>query len=492
MRVPFNEKWILFEKEDYANYIFVYSTWEGYTYMPEEWNFENGRFMGAEFMNGQCNLFMPLGYFDEMNRRNYRKLFSAPDEWDKLNELNQKSADLLFSFSKEIKAKNVSNLTAEETSEIIGRFFELHKLAHVPRGPMWQLETPKHILTSYLNKFLKESAEEANTKIDPTEAFRVLTTPTEENVLMKEKLALARIALINDKQERLKALDNHIKEYEWLEYGLQGRILNRKHFTDEMERLIESGAEKRIDAMENENKLMSEKQNECVNVFKIGNSHQRIFKIVRDSMLARLHSKYSQFFAYYSLEPLFLEICKIGNLSLEQLRYLTPDEFKKIILRKGRKDNYNLIADERKKSSVQISDKNQTIIWVGAEAKKNMARIIFFKEEVDFKGARELKGQVAVKGLVVGRVKIVNTVQEIVKMHSGNILVSHMTNPDIVPAMRMAAAIVTDLGGITCHAAIVARELGKPCVIGTKIATKILNDGDMVEVNANKGIVRIL
>ena len=65
-----------------------------------------------------------------------------------------------------------------------------------------------------------------------------------------------------------------------------------------------------------------------------------------------------------------------------------------------------------------------------------------------------------------------------------------MTTPDFVPAMKKAAAIVTEQGGITSHAAIVSRELGVPCVIGTKIATRVLKDGDLVEVDANKGIVR--
>ena len=56
--------------------------------------------------------------------------------------------------------------------------------------------------------------------------------------------------------------------------------------------------------------------------------------------------------------------------------------------------------------------------------------------------------------------------------------------------MRRAKAIITDEGGLTCHAAIISRELGIPCIIGTKIATKVLKDGDMVEVDANKGIVK--
>ncbi len=67
-----------------------------------------------------------------------------------------------------------------------------------------------------------------------------------------------------------------------------------------------------------------------------------------------------------------------------------------------------------------------------------------------------------------------------------------MTSPDYILAMEKAAGFITDEGGLTCHAAIVAREMNKPCLIGTKIATKVLKDGDMVEVDAAKGIVKII
>jgi pyruvate,water dikinase len=75
-------------------------------------------------------------------------------------------------------------------------------------------------------------------------------------------------------------------------------------------------------------------------------------------------------------------------------------------------------------------------------------------------------------------------------MKEGNILVTTMTTPDFVPLMQKAAAIVTDIGGLLSHAAIVSREMKKPCIIGTHVATKILKDGNIVEVDAIKGIVR--
>jgi len=110
--------------------------------------------------------------------------------------------------------------------------------------------------------------------------------------------------------------------------------------------------------------------------------------------------------------------------------------------------------------------------------------------KVDVEGVDELIGSVACKGKARGKVKIVNSPSDIDKVKRGDILLSRNTNPSLMPAIIKAGAIVTDEGGIACHAAIVSRELNKPCIIGTKIATKVLKDGD--EVDAVKGIVRIL
>ena len=77
-------------------------------------------------------------------------------------------------------------------------------------------------------------------------------------------------------------------------------------------------------------------------------------------------------------------------------------------------------------------------------------------------------------------------------LEEGEILVTSMTSPDYVPAMHRASAIVTNEGGLLSHAAIMSREFGKPCIVGTKVATKVLKTGDLVEVDAEKGVVRIL
>jgi pyruvate, water dikinase len=110
-------------------------------------------------------------------------------------------------------------------------------------------------------------------------------------------------------------------------------------------------------------------------------------------------------------------------------------------------------------------------------------------------GAQAGSGKVLVNGLgaspgvATGAVRIVSGGRDLDKVKQGDIMVTVMTMPDMVPGMRRAGAIVTDEGGMACHAAIVSRELGCPAVVGTKKATKVLNEGMIVTVDGSKGIV---
>ena len=98
-----------------------------------------------------------------------------------------------------------------------------------------------------------------------------------------------------------------------------------------------------------------------------------------------------------------------------------------------------------------------------------------------------LKGAPASPGLVSGPVKIVPDIKKLDKVKKGDIMVTDMTTPDFVPAMKRAAGIITNRGGLTSHAAIVSRELGVPCVVGTTTATKVLKDGEIVTLNGQTG-----
>jgi len=104
----------------------------------------------------------------------------------------------------------------------------------------------------------------------------------------------------------------------------------------------------------------------------------------------------------------------------------------------------------------------------------------------------ELAGQIACQGKVQGKARIIFDPSKEAQFDKGDILVTINSNPTFMSLIKKCSAIVTDEGGMTCHASIISREMNIPCIVGTKVATKVLHDDDLIEVDANKGIVKII
>lgn len=117
---------------------------------------------------------------------------------------------------------------------------------------------------------------------------------------------------------------------------------------------------------------------------------------------------------------------------------------------------------------------------------------ILLKEDEKNINASSIKGSIAYPGKEKGIAKLVYTIEDTSKIEKGDIIVSPMTVPNFIDAVKRAKAIVTDEGGTVCHAALIARELKKTCIVGTKNATKLLKDGMLIEVDGDNGIVKIL
>lgn len=135
-------------------------------------------------------------------------------------------------------------------------------------------------------------------------------------------------------------------------------------------------------------------------------------------------------------------------------------------------------------------DDNSTITFVQTRAITTKAKERIEKIDSSHYGKNKLlQGTGASPGIVTGKVKLILRKGDITKIENGDIIVTTMTSPDLVPAMSKSAAIITDLGGRTCHAAIVSREMGIPAIVGTQKATRILRDTQEVTVDAYNGIV---
>ncbi len=148
------------------------------------------------------------------------------------------------------------------------------------------------------------------------------------------------------------------------------------------------------------------------------------------------------------------------------------------------------LVNQRKKFYIYYEGK--VITDHSLKAFEEKYKIALSDPATEIKASETITGIGTSKGKVTGKVRIVFEYAQLNKVKKNDILVTSMTTPDFLPAMKRASAFITDEGGMLCHAAIVARELKKPCIIGTKIATKVLRDGMEVEVDANHGLVSIL
>jgi len=186
---------------------------------------------------------------------------------------------------------------------------------------------------------------------------------------------------------------------------------------------------------------------------------------------------------FNDFEKMFREISSRTDLSVLEIKNCLFSEIKEILLNDKKPD-----LNEIKKRI-----KFYNFVYQDTKFEINFNRDLIEKIELDLK---EVKGKVAYPGKIKGNVKVIlnsiskRTAQENKEIKEGVILVTGNTSPDLVPIIKKVSAIVTDEGGLLSHAATISREFKKPCVIGTKIATKIFKDGDYIEVDANKGIVR--
>lgn len=340
-----------------------------------------------------------------------------------------------------------------------------------------------------IDEFMKQS----ETDIKAVEVYSVLTAPVNpsffstcemelanltKNILRKTKKIDYQVLIANQQVKK------HIKRYYWIKRNSfidGGRDYDLDDVAKEMKKIIKQGSDKVI--RKNKEYLRNRARiKKYIRQYKFNKEIKTL------SVLIGLFGKWQDLRKENSLMVSHLsnkyleEIASRKKVKKDIIAYLdyseTGDLFNKKI---------NLAAVERRRRGSLFVFKGESLAISCDEQILDLVidKIINKKTASD-----EIKGTIASPGLARGGAVIVRSIKSLKRVKRGNILIATMTRPEHMMAIRKAAAIVTDDGGITCHAAIVSRELGIPCIIGTKIATRVLKDGDLVEVDATKGIVR--
>ncbi|MBI4043385.1 MAG: hypothetical protein HY393_01090 [Candidatus Diapherotrites archaeon] len=327
----------------------------------------------------------------------------------------------------------------------------------------------------------------------------MLTTSTESSVLdqgEREWLSLVLHAKKNgaNSREIAEKLRVHQEKYGWIGTAENDKPWDMTYYKEQLQNdlcMSEGKIVKRMNTkQENKNNLQA-KQILLQKKLQLKPETVYLLDLTKEFAHIRFDTRLAWVKSGFMLKKIFNEIKIRTGVKEEQLQRYRLKEMLELL--KNNKKLNKKIIDKRKSSYVFHLKNNKIKFYVGKDAEGFANQI----NKMDYSNLTEIRGQVANPGIVRGKVRLIyaqtkNQEAEMSNMKEGEILVTGMTRPHLIAAMKKAAAIVTDEGGVTSHAAIVSRELNKPCVIGTKIATKWLKNGNMVEVDANKGIIRIL
>ncbi len=409
-----------------------------------------------------------------------------------------------------IKASDYSN---KQLIKILQKYFKVWITATVWGHIVNMSDFSFSLLSGKVIEFIDRKIKSKGLKLLTADVFSTLSTPTKASFLYKQEEGLYKLLLeinsrtklkkifslseVNDILNELKGdnfyrkLKNYTKRFDWIEYHYLGPvILTEEYFADLLRSLYKQGINPRrkLQLMKSKLQQTKKKQKEYLSQLDFSPSELYWINMAKEFCFLKGYRKDITFFACRSMDGVIREIARRFSLSLRQLQFLTREEVFESLEKEKLQVPLSII-NQRLKYCVVYYPRRRAKVYIGNKAKKLAGLIEAEKINTNLK---EFKGTPAFAGKVRGRVKVILTPAEMSKMKKGDVLVSAATNPNMMPALIKAAAIVTDEGGVTSHAAIVSRELGIPCVVGTKIATKVLKDGDLVEVDANNGIVKIL
>jgi phosphoenolpyruvate synthase/pyruvate phosphate dikinase len=389
-----------------------------------------------------------------------------------------------------VKERDLSKLGSDGLADIFEQYEYLFDKtwAHFKVSQPEYLERAKERLEALIKE--KSSGKGIET------SFITLTTPTETDPIKEEEVAALNRSLADVTDE---VLWQHAEEYPWLFFNTYNRDVIQKFLREKFNDLQAMSERERHHHIEKaETDLEKHKKEHDGLLQELGSNPDISYlaDVFGDLAVDRLRMKAWWGGAEYLFLTIFEEIAERAGISSEDLLMSYKVDDIMSFLRDGTKLTTETIESRKKLYAVAVVE-GAYKFYEKAEAKEKFDALIGDDGD-EAEAVDEIKGVVANVGKAKGKARIIvvedlkRLLEDMERFKEGEVMVTTMTQPTMVSLARKAAAIVTNEGGITSHASILAREYDIPCIVGTKTATFVIKDGDEVEVDANKGIVRKL
>ncbi|OGZ26731.1 MAG: hypothetical protein A2365_02430 [Candidatus Nealsonbacteria bacterium RIFOXYB1_FULL_40_15] len=426
----------------------------------------HGTVLDAQYQHynsGKMLQFCKLADWDKKEKYIFKKLI-ARGYFDKIDKIVQRQKKKIDLFIENFDKEELSRVGFKDLFKLLKKIKALCLDYDSANVMAWLLGSDK--LQEYLFKKLNLSEED----------FNLIITPEEKTAVsqLENKLVIYSKEIKEGRRDINEAAKELSEDYGWIPFGYDGPVYwDKDYFIKKLNESFPTQAYKEKPAERKE--ILSKLNVNDLELIKRANI-LALWTDERKKYTFRLYRRYSQ---------ILWELEKRYSIPYINLKYLFTEELAGL---EKNKEKLKKISNDRINNDFMIEAK-KGIVKVVSTIKKERVLKELTKQ---FKGT-DIKGIVACKGfksVYKGIAKVVLSPKEGDKVKEGDFIIATMTSPDYILAMKKAAGFITDEGGMTCHAAIIAREMSKPCIIGTKIATKILRDGNIIEVNTEKGIVK--
>ncbi len=398
--------------------------------------------------------------------------------------------------TKKVAAQVQPGLPLKKLAKLYDLFIHHHQ-EHFNK-PIWIPFFTEPVIAAAADQAIKSILKRAKAFDQLDQSLQVVFAPEEQNAISALQQALLTLAVVVksgriSSRQRIQGLQKITKQFGFIPcYDVIDAPWDVVHFQHELQQLLKKNKLELVKELQELRVSFTKRHQEFqqfLKKFSMTKRERELCIVAHELVFIKdERDDYRRHGCYYG-RGLFEEIGRRLGVSGKEAAYLTIDETKQF-LQTGVAPVSIVEIKERAQGYLILRKNGQSFVV----ASGNKMREILRQElgEQVSSAAQEVRGTVGSVGLARGPVVIVHTKHDLRRVKDGDIMVAVTTNPDFVPAMRRCKAIVTDEGGMTSHAAIVTREWKVPCVVGTKIATKVFRDGDMVEVDARRGVVRKL
>ncbi len=430
--------------------------------------------------NVSDEIFYDLNELIGMEKRFSSEIESDPNFIKKYVKICYQKSDDLIKISKRLgKTKNLNKLKVNDLLLLYKEYqkavFEMMPFMSTPMVVDNILR--KKILVSFESKFGIKNKNEQDLLLSK------LIIPKKKNFFVKEQDNLLKMALKlqnNKKADVRQDIEKHLEKYAWTTTNVYlGKLQTKKSVMSKLRKLLKKNPKEALAKAKQYKEKALKDYKEAFHPIRESRELVNLIDLTREFLFLQTHKMEVLFLAHFYACPLFKEIGKRFEITVDELVYLTGEEI--IGLLGGTIDVDIKEIKNRMKAVAVIKEHNEITLLSGDRVKGATQKAT---------KATMVKGTVASKGRAKGKARLLYEIEDMPKIQKGDIIISPMTRPHFVPALRKASGIVTDFGGILCHAALISREFGIPCVVGTKNATKVFSDNDLVELDAYEGIVR--